>query len=264
MEKSKLKENIAKIAGTTVITLSDIILYTIYLTLSTSGTSGGKGIYKTFSKADKLFEEINTRTIIDTLSKLKQRRNYILLKEEKNSKYFEITKLGRERLNEIIPHYKVERLWDGSIYLISYDIPEKKRKVRNLLRFSLKKIGAGLLQSSLWLSPYNPTGVVKELAKHLEIEEFVIVSKIDNDSSLIKEKMAVLIERVYKLKDVNKQYDYFLNQINKITSLLKLSFLYNSVLSKDPQLPFRLEPTWFLANKAYSVYRKRLTEILNK
>ena len=80
----------------------------------------------------------------------------------------QITQAGKEKLKRLLPHYNNKRIWDKRLYLVSYDIPNSKKAVRDNLRQILKTLGCGLLQESVWLTPYNPKEVLKNfVAEHL-------------------------------------------------------------------------------------------------
>ena len=53
----------------------------------------------------------------------------------------EITKAGMKRLASVIPSYDEIRLWDKRLHVVTYDIPEKKKNTRDVLRMYLRKIG---------------------------------------------------------------------------------------------------------------------------
>ena len=64
-----------------------------------------------------------------------------------------------------------------------------------------------------------------------------------------------LIDRVYKLSNLNSRYEDFIEKALKgycLTSQLK--FLYLSILEDDPQLPFQILPEWWLGDKAQEAF----------
>ena len=54
--------------------------------------------------------------------------------------------------------------WDGKWRMVMFDIPEEKRKLRNIIRFHLKKIGFIQIQGSVWIYPF-PCGEIVTLIK---------------------------------------------------------------------------------------------------
>lgn len=73
-----------------------------------------------------------------------------------------------------------EEKWDGKWRLVIFDIPEKRRQARNLLRNSLKKWGFTPWQQSLWVTKKNCTKPLREFIKDVGIEDWVIVAESDN------------------------------------------------------------------------------------
>lgn len=59
---------------------------------------------------------------------------------------------------------------DGVWKLVIFDIPEKKRQVRNVIRAKLVSLGFQKWQNSIWISPYTLAPEIEEelneLAKH--------------------------------------------------------------------------------------------------
>lgn len=70
--------------------------------------------------------------------------------------------------------------WDGRWRLVIFDIPEKRRQARNLLRDSLKKWGFTHWQQSVWVTKKNCTKVLREFIKSVGIEDWVMVVESDN------------------------------------------------------------------------------------
>lgn len=68
-----------------------------------------------------------------------------------------------------------EEKWDGKWRLVIWDIPEKRRKARDLLRHQLKQLGFEKIQNSVWASKKNCTLILKEYTKKVGIEDWVKV-----------------------------------------------------------------------------------------
>lgn len=73
-----------------------------------------------------------------------------------------------------------DKKWDGKWRLVIFDIPEKRRQARNLLRNSLKKWGFIPWQQSVWATKKNCTKPLREFIKSVGIKEWVIVVESDN------------------------------------------------------------------------------------
>jgi DNA-binding transcriptional regulator PaaX len=77
---------------------------------------------------------------------------------------YTITQRGKQFINKFFP--KKDGIWK----IIIFDIPEKKRYIRTVLRSRLESIGFKKWQNSIWISPYalDPSieEELSELAKH--------------------------------------------------------------------------------------------------
>lgn len=169
----------------------------------------------------------------------------------------EITESGKKKLISAIPFYDEKRVWNGKVYLITYDLPEKKNNVRNILRSYLKKIGAGMLQQSVWVTPYNPTDVLKNFFEEKDLNELVIISSIGKDGTIGNMDLKQLMEKVYNLSLLNERYREYIVEVekNKFTAG-QCIFNFLSILNDDPQLPFALLPENWVGTKAYLLFKK--------
>lgn len=82
-----------------------------------------------------------------------------------------------------------EEKWDNKWKLVIFDIPEKKRTERNILRSLLKRKGFVRLQNSVFVSPYVDFKVLDFVRKTLGISQYVSFleaesAKTEDDSKL--------------------------------------------------------------------------------
>ena len=64
--------------------------------------------------------------------------------------------------------------WDGKWRMVMFDIPEDKTKLRNLIRFHLKKIGFLQIQGSVWIYPYPCEEIVTIVKTNFNFSDEVI------------------------------------------------------------------------------------------
>jgi len=77
--------------------------------------------------------------------------------------------------------------WDRKWRVIIFDIPEKKRKIRDQVRTLFKSAGFYLLQDSVWVYPYDCEDVLTLLKSDLGVGKnilYLIVDEIENDKHL--------------------------------------------------------------------------------
>lgn len=75
-----------------------------------------------------------------------------------------------------------DKKWDGKWRLVLWDIPEKRRAARDLLRQKLKQLGFTQWQKSIWASKINCTDILRDFIRKVGIEDWVMVVESDNVS----------------------------------------------------------------------------------
>lgn len=86
-------------------------------------------------------------------------------------------KLTEEGVNQaMLARIKLDnRKWDNIWRLVIFDIPEKKRSVRDILRFKLKEWGFTKIQKSVWASKKDCASILRKFVSDLGISEWVLV-----------------------------------------------------------------------------------------
>lgn len=219
--------------------------------LSLPQSSSGQ-VWRAGIAADRFRNQWNYETIKEAIARARRNR---LLKPAKRGRHAipEITETGKKRLSTIIPVYDEKRAWDSRMHLVTYDVPEKKRHDRDALRDTLRRIGAGILQDSVWITPYNPVDTLRKTIENYQLTGSVIVSDLGKDGAIGEESLASLVVRVWRLDRLNNRYEKWLREYKRsdgIDQWLVTSYL--TILRDDPQLPFALLPKWWKGEKAYT------------
>ncbi|MEK7544083.1 MAG: PaaX family transcriptional regulator C-terminal domain-containing protein [Patescibacteria group bacterium] len=239
-------------------TTTDLVLFLTILPFALPGAyTQGEVSRRVEDVMNLVSRDLNYRTIKNTVRKLIA-AGLITKRTKRSSLDIAITKLGKERIASLIPTYHEDRPWDGHMYLVSYDVPAKPKRKRDMLREYLRRIGSVLLQESLWLTPYNPRDLVDDFIRQKEIGGSILISKLGTDGAIGDESLLDLIGRVYRLDALNERYAAFLETWENHKSR-RFSFqattAYLSILNDDPQLPFPLLPKDFLGMKAFHLYQ---------
>ncbi len=101
-------------------------------------------------------------------------RGYLNIKDSKNRKAVILTSKGMKRIFNIkIKLEEKKRRVDKKWQMVLFDIPEKKRKVRDSFRKQLKYLGYQRLQKSIWVCPYDVLETTQQLIKYHKLERFV-------------------------------------------------------------------------------------------
>ncbi len=119
------------------------------------------------------------------------KNGYIKLETNSEGKKFvSLTKKGEDQLVK----YKIgdlrikrPRRWDKKWRIVIFDIKEKRRETRDLLRSVLNRFGFIKLQNSVWIFPYDCEELIIMLKSDLFVGKDVLymtVDKIENDKWL--------------------------------------------------------------------------------
>lgn len=147
--------------------------------LGTLAVSGVLAIGLVAPKMLGLFEYLNPISRKNTM-RFNQRITQALLRLKRNGLIY-ITGEGRKREIHLTTQgeKKIEALyagayviplpaqWDGKWRIVMFDVPEKRKKVRDTLRMLLRSAGFIHFQDSAWIQPYPCDELVTLLRSHL-------------------------------------------------------------------------------------------------
>ncbi|MDO8561795.1 MAG: hypothetical protein Q7S05_03130 [bacterium] len=126
-----------------------------------------------------------------------KRNKYVSLKTfpQKTTSHV-LTDEGRERIRRVLMRrvlespIKHQEKWDGKWRIILFDIPAEERAKRNAFRAMIRRIGAVMLQKSVWVYPYDCSEHIFLLRQFFDLPEdalrFVETSAIGDDRMLRK------------------------------------------------------------------------------
>src|SRR3989338_6698599 len=104
--------------------------------------------------------------------------------------YLSLTARGETLFRRLeLGNYKLKkpRRWDGKWRILTFDIPEHRRSVRNRLRATLSALGFKRLQDSVWIYPYPCEDFLALLKADLKIGKdllYIISEEIEGARSL--------------------------------------------------------------------------------
>lgn len=113
--------------------------------------------------------------------------------ERNGKKFLEITESGKRAL--VLAQARAEaparkkRRWDRRYRMVIFDIPERRRAVRERLRRLMNEFGFLRLQDSIWISPYDCEDLVALVKAELKVGKdilYVIADSIENDAWIKK------------------------------------------------------------------------------
>lgn len=129
------------------------------------------------------------RRVIDTTALLSQ-QGFVVSGQVDREAVFKITAKGKDRL----AWYAITKVgvpksasWDQKWYIVTFDLPEKKKIIRNNLILQLKAEGFINYAKGLWVLPYNPAEYLKSLRKHLGLSgelKLIIAESLEGEDAL--------------------------------------------------------------------------------
>ena len=103
----------------------------------------------------------------------------------------ELTEKGMKIAEELAQREEVrpvpQKKWDQKWRIIMFDVWERRRKVRDELRATLKEIGFVKVQDSAWVYPYPCEKLLIFLRTHLKLGRgvlYVVADEIEHDEKL--------------------------------------------------------------------------------
>lgn len=262
--KSKsTRKQVVEISEGLISKVVDITLFLVFFNAEygLGGRPSPGGVWQANDKAFADLEKINYDSIKRALYGLKK-KGLVKLSGRGDKVSAQITKQGLQRLGAIVPFYDEKRVWDKKIYLVIYDVPERQRDDRDLLRRYLRKIGCGRFQDSVWLTPYNPTGVLRDFIGDKNLSGAVVVSCVGKDGDVGQEDVKDIVARIFQLEELNDRYADYLNEFGGGGKVSKSQAIFGflAVLGDDPQLPFELLPNDWVGDEAYALFKELCAE----
>lgn len=114
----------------------------------------------------------------------------VTFEERGGKRYARATEAGKrmlelESLREKSTHRP--KRWDGRWRVVLFDIPERRRRVRTLLRKFMQEFGFVRLQDSAWIYPYDCEDIIALAKADLRIGAdalYMIVEQLERDKHL--------------------------------------------------------------------------------
>lgn len=203
------------------------------------------------------------------------RKSYYSLTSEGHS----LLTAGAQRIFE-----RKKSHWDGNWNIVTYSVPERRRGARDRLRTELSWLGYGPVSEATWISPYDQTKEVEQLAEKLKIKECVYIFNAQHEGCTDPRS---IVSRCWDLGKIHQKYAHFLAEYRpKLEEHLKrlqagetiepsecfvarfnLIHEYRKLPFFDPDLPLELLPEDWLRPQAaalFDEYHDSLTEKANE
>jgi phenylacetic acid degradation operon negative regulatory protein len=182
---------------------------------------------------------------------------------------YRITEKGEKAIDNILKPLKAGGTWDGRWRLVMFDVPESKRALRDRLRRDLTKLGLGILQASVWISPNDIKDDITKLCQKYDIGPSLKFFEVSRNQNLDK----TIIEKSWNLPEISDEYKMFNLHAERILKSIdrdpnqkftakKLIFELALIKQKDPFLPVEFRDQDALRNKAQELYQSLRSYII--
>ncbi|PIP24905.1 MAG: CRISPR-associated endonuclease Cas2 [Candidatus Nealsonbacteria bacterium CG23_combo_of_CG06-09_8_20_14_all_36_12] len=129
------------------------------------------------------YEKKQGRKNFSKLISYLKRRGLIRIKELEEKKGLLITQKGKDKIlkirNKLLLSFPKKKRKDGKWLMVAFDIPEKRKGIRNYFREKLIEFGFQNFQKSIWISPFDVLKEVQEIIRNLGVEKNVRIFLIE-------------------------------------------------------------------------------------
>jgi predicted transcriptional regulator len=133
-------------------------------------------LYKRKREWGRKMDRKNFAKLIHYLKK----KGWIRVKELEGKKAVILTSEGLEKVFKIKHKFlKKEKRKDKKWLMVIFDIPEKKKKIREIFREYLKNLGYQKFQKSIWICPYEVLKETQELIRKYSLERYVRILLVE-------------------------------------------------------------------------------------
>ena len=226
--------------------------------------------------------DLSQQAVRSAISRM-SRKGLIKVRRVGRRSYYSLTSTGRTLLTEGARRIFKRKTtkWDGTWNIVTYSIPEKTRETRDIFRRELGWLGYGSLSEATWISPYDMTAEVNELAEKLDIKDCIQIfnakqvgsaspTSIMNwcwDLGKIHEKYCDFVDKYQnKLKDHQKrlQAGEVIEPSECFVERFQLIHEYRRLPFYDPDLPIELLPENWLRPQAANLFSEYHDLLANK
>ena len=140
-----------------------------------------------------IFKTARQKYEMNLVFKRLKNKGLIRLGNKSGEVFISLTPKGKIYLKENFLNIKFpdqsNEKWNGKWHIVIFDIPESRRKIRNILRFHLKRIGFLQVQASVWAYPFQCSELITLVKTYFGLSNevlYIIADSIEGEISLKK------------------------------------------------------------------------------
>ena len=150
-----------------------------------------KNYFKALKSVPKIFKDIDTKYLIRVVKEF-HRDRLVDYKEKDNGEIeIVISEFGREKVLKFdFDNLEIKKptFWDKKWRLVFFDVPEKRRIIRDSFRAKLQDLGFYELQRSIFIYPYHCEDEINFTVEVLDARHYVRyaeVSRVTNEADML-------------------------------------------------------------------------------
>lgn len=192
---------------------------------------------------------------------------------------YQVTEEGMARARGNWPHFAkgfvgAQPQWDKRWRVVVFDIPERYRGLRAILRRFLVSCGFAGMQRSLWLAPFAVTDEVVAFLQSSRLDQMSLVMEVEKlwgsesvgrdikISSYQAGQKETWVERIWKLGALREKYADFGMACGVAPGMTKgLQQQFAKLVFTDPWLPEELVKGNLGRGKAMEAYRRLIEKV---
>ncbi len=215
--------------------------------------------YLTFDdKIQKIFDISLNQKTRGTLSGLLREG---MIEKGEGANQYRLTGKGFGEISLQFPFFRfLKETWDKKWRIISYEIPEKKRELRDRLRREMQGWGLGPWHRSFWITPHPIVENLRQLVSQKEEEQYIQAFEADH----VFGGREILIEKVWGKTLLDKKYrelfkkwhDILSAEEDKTDKLKKVLNGYVEMLKIDPGLPKELMGEQWIGFEGFNIFKE--------
>lgn len=125
-------------------------------------------------KLRRKYEKENARRQFSQFIFYLKKQGYIKIKNLEQKQGVILTKKGTEKVLKIKLRMKEKKKRpDGKWQMVIFDIPERKRSLRDIFRENLQILGYKMLQRSIWVCPYDVLKETEGIIRRYSLDPYV-------------------------------------------------------------------------------------------
>lgn len=207
-----------------------------------------------------------------TISSFKKMAKDGLIEEHTSSTsekpVYRLTDEGFKDLALTFPLFRyLHQKWDNIWRIMSYEIPEKKRELRDRLRREVASWGLGPWHRSFWLTPHP---IIPQLSELISAEEKGYIQAFESTHAFGDQD--ILIEKVWGRSQLEKKYrrlfmkwhDILSKEDEKPKKMKLIVNEYVELLKIDPGLPKELLGDKWIGFEAITLFKEIRNILLPK